>query len=182
MKITRKCNSRRKQNIIIRALEISKSESVQPMTMTSSMSPFPKKKNMYIYHLSRKLMTISSPITPFKYTSTPLYDGSPGITRMIKAGVINKYSQVCKKKEKKTKTKKQQQKTVLLLFPPPQGFPKLFIKELIPVLYKREDGGKQERRNETTFMDLIRSNKKRPAPRAVLQFSMFQDLIRLLKF
>ena len=32
----------------IRALEILKSESVQPMTMTSSMSPFPKKKNMYI--------------------------------------------------------------------------------------------------------------------------------------
>ena len=33
-------------------------------------------------------------------------------------------------------------------------------KQLIPVLYKREDGGKQERRNETTFMDLIRSIKK----------------------
>ena len=31
---------------------------------------------------------------------------------------------------------------------------------MIPVLYKREDGGKQERRNETTLMDLIRSNKK----------------------
>ena len=30
-----------------RAREILKSESVQPMTMTSSMSPFPK-KNMYI--------------------------------------------------------------------------------------------------------------------------------------
>ena len=45
-------------------------------------------------------------------------------------------------------------------------------------MYKREDGGKQERRNETTFMDLIRSNKKRPAPRAVLQFSMFQDLLK----
>ena len=74
---------------------------------------------------------------------------------MIKAGVINKYSQVCKKKEEEKK-----KKTVLLLFPPLQGFPKLFIKELIPVLYKREDGGKQERRNETTFMDLIRSNKK----------------------
>ena len=38
---------------------------------------------------------------------------------MIKAGVINKYSQVCKKKEKKKKKKK----TILLLFPPPQGFP-----------------------------------------------------------
>ena len=95
---------------------------------------------------------------------------------MIKAGVINKYSQVCKKKRKKTKQKKQKKKTVLLLFPPPQGFPKL-----IPVLYKREDGGKQERRNETTFMDLIRSNKK-SAPWAVLLFSMFQDLTRLLKF
>ena len=31
-----------------RALEILKSESVQPMTMTSSMSPFPKKKYVYI--------------------------------------------------------------------------------------------------------------------------------------
>ena len=31
-----------------RALEILKSELVQPMTMTSSMSPFPKKKNMCI--------------------------------------------------------------------------------------------------------------------------------------
>ena len=54
-------------------------------------------------------MTIGSPITPFKnYTSTQLYDGSPCITSMIKAGFINKYSQVCKKKEKKTnkKTKK----------------------------------------------------------------------------
>ena len=48
-----------------RALEIWKSESVQPMTMTSSMSPFPKKK-ICVYHLSRKLMTIGSPITPFK--------------------------------------------------------------------------------------------------------------------
>ena len=53
-------------------------------------------------------MTIGSPVTPFKYTSTPLYDGSPGITSMIKAGVIYKYSQVCKKKERKKK------KTVLL--------------------------------------------------------------------
>ena len=50
----------------LRALEILKSESVQPMTMTSSMSPFPKKKKICIYHLSRKLMTIGSPITPFK--------------------------------------------------------------------------------------------------------------------
>ena len=48
-----------------RALEILKSESVQPMTMTSSMSPFPKKK-ICVYHLSRKLMTIGSPITHFK--------------------------------------------------------------------------------------------------------------------
>ena len=47
-------------------------------------------------------MTIGSPITSFKlYISTPLYDGSPGIMSMIKGGVINKYSQVCKKKEKK---------------------------------------------------------------------------------
>ena len=42
-----------------RALEILKSESVQPMTLTSAMSP------KCIYHLSRKLMTIGSPITPF---------------------------------------------------------------------------------------------------------------------
>ena len=34
--------------ICTRALEILKSESVQPMTMTSSMSPFQKKKNVYI--------------------------------------------------------------------------------------------------------------------------------------
>ena len=53
------------QIILFRALEILKSESVQPMTMTSSMSPFPKKK-ICIYHLSRKLMTIGSLITPFK--------------------------------------------------------------------------------------------------------------------
>ena len=34
----------------IRALEILKSESVQPMTMTSSMSTFPKKKKKkYVY-------------------------------------------------------------------------------------------------------------------------------------
>ena len=38
-----------------RALEILKSESVQPMTMTSSMSPFPKKKK-------KKKMCIS-PVT-----------------------------------------------------------------------------------------------------------------------
>ena len=69
-------------------------------------------------------MTISSPLTFKYYTSTPLYDGSPGTTSMIKAGVINKYCQVCKKKEKKNKKRK---KTVLLSFPPPQGFPKLFI-------------------------------------------------------
>ena len=31
-----------------RALEIFKSELVQPMTMTSLMNPFPKKKNLYI--------------------------------------------------------------------------------------------------------------------------------------
>ena len=34
--------------VMVRALEILKSESVQPMMMTSSMSPFPKKKNMCI--------------------------------------------------------------------------------------------------------------------------------------
>ena len=28
---------------------------------------------------------------------------SPGVTSMIKAGVINKYTQVCKKKERKKK-------------------------------------------------------------------------------
>ena len=39
--------------LIGRALEILKSESVQPMTMTSSMSPFPKKKNMYISHVMK---------------------------------------------------------------------------------------------------------------------------------
>ena len=39
---------RRILRVYTRALEILKSESVQPMTMTSSMSPFPKKKNMYI--------------------------------------------------------------------------------------------------------------------------------------
>ena len=53
-------------SVTIRALEILKSESVQPMTMTSSMNPFPKKKKICIYHLSRKLMTIGSPITLFK--------------------------------------------------------------------------------------------------------------------
>ena len=72
---------------------------------------------------------------------------------MIKAGVINKYSQVCKKKEK---TKQ----NGFVVISTSAGFSKTIYKQLIPVLYKREDGGKQERRNETTFMDLIRSNKK----------------------
>ena len=36
------------QIVQTRAREILKSESVQPMTMTSSMSPFPKKKYVYI--------------------------------------------------------------------------------------------------------------------------------------
>ena len=88
---------------------------------------------------------------------------------MIEAGVINKYSQVCKKKERKKKG--------FVVISTIAGFSQTIYKQLIPVLYKREDGGKQERRNETTFMDLIRSNKK-----GVLQFSVFQDLIRLLKF
>ena len=82
---------------------------------------------------------------------------------MIKAGVINKYSQVCKKKEKKKKKKKKRKKkkkTVLLLFPPPQGFPKLFINNWFPSCISMKTAGKQERRNVTTFMDLIRSNKK----------------------
>ena len=71
---------------------------------------------------------------------------------MIKAGVINKYSQVCKKKEKKKK------KRFCCYFHLRRV--SLNYKQLIPVLYKREDGGKQERWNKTTFMDLIRSNKK----------------------
>ena len=74
---------------------------------------------------------------------------------MIKAGVINKYSQVCKKKEKK-KTKKIR----FCFISTSAGFSLTIYKQLIPVLYKCEDGGKQERRNETTLMDLIRSNKK----------------------
>ena len=76
---------------------------------------------------------------------------------MIKAGVINKYSQVCKKKKKKKKEKK---KKGFVVISTSAGFSQTIYKQLIPVLYKREDGGKQERRNETTFMDLIRSNKK----------------------
>ena len=45
--------------------------------------------------------------------------------RMIKAGVVNKYSQVCKKKEEKKKQqKKQTKRMILLLFPPLQGFPR----------------------------------------------------------
>ena len=72
---------------------------------------------------------------------------------MIKAGVINKYSQVCKKKKKK-------RKNGFVVISTSAGFSQTIYKQLIPVLYKREDGGKQERRNETTFMDLIRSNKK----------------------
>ena len=98
---------------------------------------------------------------------------------MIKAGVINKYSQECKKKEKKKK-KKKKKKNGFVVISTSAGFSYTIYKELIPVLYKREDGGKQERQNETTFMDLIMSN--RPAPRAVLLFSMFQDLVWLLKF
>ena len=44
--------SPRKHVVGTRALEILKSESVQPMTMTSSMSPFPKKK-MYISPITK---------------------------------------------------------------------------------------------------------------------------------
>ena len=68
---------------------------------------------------------------------------------MIKAGVINKYSQVCKKKERKKK------KNGFVVISTSAGFSLNIYKQLIPVLYKREDGGKQERRNKTTFMDLI---------------------------
>ena len=71
---------------------------------------------------------------------------------MINAGVINKYSQVCKKKERKKKGR------FCCYFHLRRVF--LNYKQLIPILCKHGDGGKQERRNETTFMDLIRSNKK----------------------
>ena len=102
-------------------------------------------------------MTIGSPITPFKYyTSTPLYDGCPGITSMIKVGVINKYSQVCKKKEKKTKQNKTKQKTSgFVVIPPPQGFPKLFINNWFPSCISAQMAG-----NRRSGTDLIRSNKK----------------------
>ena len=86
---------------------------------------------------------------------------------MIKTGVINKYSQVCKKKERKNNKKKnkknkkkKQKKNGFVVISTSAGFSQTIYKQLIPVLYKREDGGKQERRNETTFMDLNRSNKK----------------------
>ena len=67
---------------------------------------------------------------------------------MIKAGVINKYSQVCKKERKK-------KKNGFVVISTSAGFSKTIYKQLIPVLYKHEDGGKQERRNETTFMDQV---------------------------
>ena len=71
---------------------------------------------------------------------------------MIKAGVINKYSQGCKKKEKKKKNNnKKKTKNGFVVISPSAGFYKTIFKQLIPVLYKREDGGKQERRNVTTF-------------------------------
>ena len=50
----------------------------------------------------------------------------------------------------------------------------LNYKQLIPILCKHEDGGKQERRNETTFMDLIRSNKKGLRYRWFCSFQCFK--------
>ena len=55
---------------------------------------------------------------------------------MIKAGVINKYSQVCKKKEKTTK-----KKNGFVLFPPPQGIPKLFINNWFPSCISAKTAG-----------------------------------------
>ena len=40
----------------------------------------------------------------------------PGTTSMSKAGVINKYSQVCKKKEKKNKKTKKKKKRFCCYF------------------------------------------------------------------
>ena len=47
---------------------------------------------------------------------------------------------------------------------------KLFINNW----YKREDGWKQERQNKTTFMDLIRSNKKGLRPGRFCSFQCFK--------
>ena len=78
---------------------------------------------------------------------------------MIKAGVINKYSQVCKKKEKQKK-KKKKKKNGFVLFPPPQGFPKLFINNWFPSCISKKTAG--NRRNGTKWLSwtLIRSKKK----------------------
>ena len=65
-----------------------------------------------------------------------------------------------KKRKNKKKKKKKKRKNGFVVISTSAGFSKAIYKQLIPALYKREDGGKQERRNETTFMDLIRSNKK----------------------
>ena len=78
------------------------------------------------------------------------------------ASSINTVRYVKRKKEKKKKKKKKKniKKNGFVVISTSAGFSKTIFKQLIPVLYKREDGGKQERRNEPFLMDLIRSNKK----------------------
>ena len=70
---------------------------------------------------------------------------------------INTVRYTCKKKERKKKKKDD------FVISTSAGFSYITIyKQLIPVLCKREDGGKQERRNKTTFIDFhIRANKKK---------------------
>ena len=145
----------------------------------SSMSPFPKKKYVYIT-CHENLWQLAVLLL--------LLNNTPQLRYMTEVRVQQAWSKLASSintvryvKRKKKKQKQKKEKTVLLLFPPPQGFPKLFINNWFPVLYKREDGGKQERRNETTFMDLIRSNKKGLRHGRFCSFQ-FQDLIRLLKF
>ena len=58
----------------------------------------------------------------------------------------------------------------------------LNYKRLIPVLYKREDGGKQERWNETTYLDLIRSNKKGLRHRRFCSFQCYKIWLDCLNF